>query len=202
MDRYEEIEKLANEIQEIRKDYTDRNKTWQHQFRPNLKGGLNTYLAIKLYDKGYRQQGSKMIKQMNISPSLNEIPDETINLMIETYKLKESKILEKSIRTNLLNEIISSNKERLVTQYCINNDPFWKTATKLFLMGFKDYLVKNKYDSVTFKDCEEILCSEKLKKYLIENHNNAGFLQKKCYRMVAEIIVYKILASIFSIDIL
>ena len=59
MDRYEEIKKLANEIQEIRKDYTDRNKTWQHQFRPNLKGGLNTYLAIKLYDKGYRKEDNQ-----------------------------------------------------------------------------------------------------------------------------------------------
>lgn len=133
---------------------------------------------------------------------MNTEKDKAINLVIETYKLKESNLLEKSIRTNLLSEIISSNKERLVTQYCIDHDPFWKTATKLFLGGFKDYLVKNKYDSVTFKDCEEILCSEKLKKYLIENHNNAGFLQKQCYRIVAEIIVYKILASIFRIDIL
>lgn len=55
MDNYNEIKELENTIKEIRENYTDLNKSWRHQLRPSIKkGGLNFYLAEKLYKKGYR----------------------------------------------------------------------------------------------------------------------------------------------------
>lgn len=55
MDNYDEIKELENTIKEIRENYTDLNKSWRHQLRPSIKkGGLNFYLAEKLYKKGYR----------------------------------------------------------------------------------------------------------------------------------------------------
>lgn len=59
MKDYEEIEELAAIIKEIREDYTHWNKSWQHSLRPsNMKGGLNTYLANQLYEKGYRKDNA------------------------------------------------------------------------------------------------------------------------------------------------
>lgn len=57
MDSFEEIKELADTIKEIRENYTDRNKSWKHQLRP--RGGLNIYLAEKLYNKGYRKAKNK-----------------------------------------------------------------------------------------------------------------------------------------------
>lgn len=88
MDRYEEIKELANTIQEIRKDYTDRNKSWMHQYRPNLKGGLNTYLAIKLYDKGYRKETIKN-KQFKKKVDVAYSPSHDITFILEECYMNE-----------------------------------------------------------------------------------------------------------------
>lgn len=100
---------------------------------------------------------------------------------------------------NKFNQIMRNNAKLLLTLAATGGDPFWRNSAILIINGLLDYLVENKYSSITVKNCLKILNDNSFKAYLLQQDNQAGLIEDNCYRMVIELIVSKFIISIFNI---